>query len=118
MCELFTRHCPTDDCFAIDVNHGQWRFIPSELRLTSHFEPFPVSVVPWAEYVVFANSSFSSGLFCNPRNQHIVVFGQAFVDRFTEDYRDRLTNVRVASQRIDHGVSLECAEQTDEREPD
>lgn len=95
--ELFLESFASEACFAIDVNHGEWTFLPRELKLTSHFEPFPVSVTPWAEYVVFGNGDFSHGLFCNPSNKHLVVFGGSFVARFTELVSDRLVTAEVAA---------------------
>jgi len=88
--ELFLDSHAADTCYAIDVNHGEWTFVPRELKITSHFEPFPVSVTPWAEYVVFGSSDFSHGVFCNPSKSHLIVFGDSFVRRFSNLLRDRL----------------------------
>lgn len=87
--ELFLESFASDTCYAIDVNHGEWTFVPRELKLTHHFEPFPVSVTPWAEYVVFASGDFSQGVFCNPWNKHLVAFGDRFVARFSDLLRGR-----------------------------
>lgn len=95
--ELFLELFPSDICYAIDVNHGEWTFVPGELKLTLLYEPFPVYVTPWAEYAVFGNGDFSHGLFCNPWNRHVVVFGHPFVARFSSSYRDRLVPAEVAA---------------------
>lgn len=81
--ELFLELYAAETCYAIDVNHGEWTFVPQELKVTSHFEPFPVSVTPWAEYVVFGSGDFSHGVFCNPSSKQLIVFGNSFVERFS-----------------------------------
>lgn len=94
--ELFLENFASEKCLAIDVNHGEWMFQPAELRLTTHFEPFPVSVTPWAEYVAFGSGDFSHGVFCNPSNRHLLVFGDSFVARFSEMLADRLVAAEAA----------------------
>ncbi len=95
--DLFREFFLSDICYAIDVNHGEWTFSPGKLNLTSQFEPFPISVTPWAEYVAFGNGDFSHGAFGNPSNGHLVVLGEAFVRRFSALHKDRLVSAQVAA---------------------
>ncbi len=96
--KVFLKAFESKECYAICVNFGEWVFTPGDLRITSHFEPFPVSVTPYAEYVVFGSGDFSHGVFCNPTNNHLVVFGNSFVTQFSELLRDRLVNAQAAAR--------------------
>jgi hypothetical protein len=95
--DVFRKECAGQTCLAINVNHGQWEFVPDALRVTSHYEPFPVGVTPYAEYVVFGNADFSLGVFCNPWNLHLIAFGGPMVARLTGLHGVRLAPLERAA---------------------
>ena len=88
-----------EKCYAIDVNHKEFEFKPSELEIDEHGEPWPFRVKPWAEYIVIANSDFSHGVFSNPRNNHMVVFGSELAAKFAEAFPQRIADAKVSASR-------------------
>ena len=84
-------------CFAIDVNHYQFEFKPNDLVIDDDGNPWPFRMTPWGEYLVIANAEFAHGVFCNPRNNHMVVFGEKLVQRFSEDFSERIVAAEVAA---------------------
>jgi hypothetical protein len=87
---LFQSAFPKEKCIAMDINHGMWSFEPSLLELTDRFEPMPVNVLPWAEYVVLADRQFENGIFCDPNELHITAYGQVFSEAFRSEFESRL----------------------------
>jgi hypothetical protein len=77
-------------CIAMDINHGMWSFEPRLLKLTDRFEPMPIGILPWAEYVVLADRDFENGIFCDPNELHIVAFGQVFTDAFRLEFANKI----------------------------
>ncbi len=83
---LFQSAFPESKCIAMDINHGMWSFEPRYLKLTDRFEPMPLDVLPWVEYVVLSDRKFENGIFCNPRKKHLVAYGKVLTDAFKQKF--------------------------------
>jgi len=90
--EAFVECSGSDLCFAIDVNHSQYTFVPSEVDPDDH-NGWPISLTPFSEYLAFNNRDFSQGIFVDPTIQHMSVYGVAFESRFRTAFEDRLIPV-------------------------
>jgi len=95
----FSRELPDSLCFAIDVNHSEYRCALGDLVLDSNCEPWPILITPFAEYVSFSDPSFDNGIFCNPRNKHMVVYGKLLSRRFAKMFSARMVDPRRAASR-------------------
>lgn len=95
--ELFREHFPNAICLAIDVNHQQRSFVPAEVSMDQNCEPWPFNVTPWAEYATMGNPIFSHGVFCNPINNHMVVYGKPFEEAFAAGFPNLLVDAKAAA---------------------
>ena len=70
-------------CCVIDVNHSQYSFVPSHVIVD---ERWPVHVYNYAEFTSFNSHCFSQGVLFNPRNKHLVAYGDDFAEPFRKEF--------------------------------
>ena len=70
-------------CCVIDVNHSQYSFVPAQVIVDARW---PVNVYNYAEFTAFNNQRFSQGVLFNPRNSHLVAYGDDFAEPFRKEF--------------------------------
>ena len=76
-------------CYAIDVNHSAYTFVASDV---DYREPdgWPISFTPFSDYLLFSSRCFLHGVFVDPRNKHISVYGETLTAGFSDGFPDRV----------------------------
>ena len=83
MMGCFKTNSMNEVCCVIDVNHAQYSFVPSQVAIDARW---PVNVYNYAEFTSFNSHCFSQGILFNPRNIHLVAYGDDFAEPFRKEF--------------------------------
>jgi len=83
--DFFCKRFAEMKCVVVDVNHPNYFFVPSKVKLDALFEPWPCPLTQWAEYINFSDADFTQGLFTNPKRMQVVIYGKELVESALSD---------------------------------
>jgi hypothetical protein len=81
------RRCtkPDQKVFALDWQHQCYWFWPRRFADAANWESWKVPVLPDGDYYIFLAQDFGFGLFGNPHEKTLCVFGQALLEVLEQD---------------------------------